>query len=798
MTVNKEDGDAGSANKQGVALISAAAKLMLRCAGFIADRQAETDGWKLFYAVDVDVVKLYLAPADNSGYATVFGEAESADTRDLLARLMGDFLFREFRTAKSATGTQSCQLFIVPPHDEELNGIIVALSDKVINAVDHVDRNMDVVLADLVGRVKGDQLTAVAKWVVDAAPMLVEVFDGRSGPRAELARFEALGESRLVNLERYQESSPAWAFPLPLLETSPEEFEEFTEVFSAWKERLIKHKSVRHTAKGIVNDAYALATIEILNARMAGEHRKLMLVTGTWAILRATAHYMVPQSGQPLASFADLYIREPQSFMADASFFGSGSGGEPREHPGSGFDLLNWLNLFFPKAAQAGTEWSAPLLDRLQLQGLAENAGTSGLDASNLTTSESAGGENNSVPASILKEWRTQVHTASVSRNIDSSEDSGIQRALDLIRWLREQVDQEVTLKQLRTDLSRRAVRSLSSLYSSTSWLGLWSRTGSIPDRIRGIPALRFDGDAELAREYCDKVVDTMRASNSGRGDRTAVNVDVAEMYMKLSQVDDSHYHSHVIHALAYATKGNWSATRTLCRIALLTADGLPDWDKRDRKGREAAYLLAVAERRLAIKVSDLDMAKHYLEEAASRDNVGARPDNRFLSEAIAIDVATLNFEVFIGRDRARLAGEAERLIPAAVELLYRVKEDPLKAREWVRQQVLTNVLNVVLLACDAKLQLSHTTVTHVRYLVSAADEELLKGESVAHNRDSVATFIYVVAAIVFAAQRARQRIFLEQLNEMAFPVYLPFDKGREIMFRQLASSAVPPEGARE
>jgi hypothetical protein len=786
-----------SANKRGLKMISDVAKLMLRCAGYLSDRQAETNGWKVFYAVDADVIKLYLAPTEKSEYATVFGEAEHADTRNLLARMMGDFIFRDFRSA-GANGGRIGALFTVPPHNEELKTIIFALSRRLIDAADQVERKMDVVLAQLCARVKGDEPTEVAQWLIDAAPMLVEVFDGRSGPRAELARFEALEESRLLNLERYEENSPPWAFPLPRLEDNPEDFEDFKNVFSAWKERLAEHKSFHQSPKGVIRDAYALATIELLNKRMSSEHRKLVLVTGTHSILTAAKDHLVQQTGQPPDSFADLYIRHPQSFMADASFFGSGPGGEPSLHTDSAFNLMDWLDLFFPNAAQESSGQRTPLIDRAVLREFTKRTDTGFHDAVNLlAASESAGGQKNGFPESILNEWRTQVHTASVSRNIDSPESGGMLRARDLINWLRERIDQGFTLQQLRTDLAKRAVQSLSSLYSSTSWLGLWSSTGPIRDRIRGIPALRFDGDFQLARDYCQKVVDAMRASSRGHEEGKAVNVDMAEVYSRLFKIDDSHYHGHVIHALAYATKGDWHATQTLCRIALRTADGLPDREKRDRKGREGAYLLAIAERRLALKVKDLDVAKRYLEEAELRDNVGGPKDNRFLSEAIAIDIAKLNFKVFVGKDRSSVFEELERVLPRAVELLKLTESDPLKpAREWVRQQVLTNVLNLALIARDENLTLPQATLDHVCFFVSAANDNLLQGGSFARDRDAVAEFIYLAAAIVFGSDPTARRAAMTKLNDLNFPTYSPFDKTREATFRQLAARAVLPESA--
>lgn len=266
-------------------------------------------------------------------------------------------------------------------------------------------------------------------------------------------------------------------------------------------------------------------------------------------------------------------------------------------------------------------------------------------------------------------------------------------------------------------------------------------------------------------------------------------------MYLRLSNIDGSHYHSHVIHALAYATKGHWHATRTLCRVALRTADGLPDSERGNRKGREAAYLLAIAERRLAVTLKDLDMAKKYLDEAEAREDAGVSKDSRFLSEEIAVDVAKLNFQVFVANDLSSVLEALERLIPSAVELLKRAQSDPLKpARVWVSQQVLTNALNLALIARDADLAFSQTLLEDVRALVSAANMSLVLEGSAWPNRDDVAEFVYLIACIVFGIDPSKKHAAMVRLEDLRFPAYTPFDKAREAAFRQLAARADLPE----
>ena len=87
MPTELKSTDRASQIASGYRLIADAAGLMRRCAGYMTDQQAEQDGWKVFYAVDVDVIAMYMAPSQNSRYAAVFSNGEDTDTRGLLARL---------------------------------------------------------------------------------------------------------------------------------------------------------------------------------------------------------------------------------------------------------------------------------------------------------------------------------------------------------------------------------------------------------------------------------------------------------------------------------------------------------------------------------------------------------------------------------------------------------------------------------------------------------------------------------------------------------------------------------------
>lgn len=784
MPTELKSTDRASQIASGYRLIADAAGLMRRCAGYMTDQQAEQDGWKVFYAVDVDVIAMYMAPSQNSRYAAVFSNGEDTDTRGLLARLLGDFIFRQL----GSDGEQGIgSLFIIPPHDEELGRMIFALSNKLVDAIDEAEILLENVLADLPERLANGDYAELSQWLIDDASALVEIFDGKSGPRSELDRFEALDEHRLLHVERYKEEPGSWTFPLPQLKGNSQDFESFTTSFDAWKKRLLKYKGPRQPHYAHIGDAYAMAMVEWVNQHMEAGKRRLVFITGTQGILKAASDYCPAVIKGHSKSFAELYIRHPQAFMADNGFFPE----VPAQDEKGGtrnFSLFDWLNLFFPKVIRDGVKRVATvnttLLKRIESDVDQEFQEAIVLLAKSEHSDEKRAG----FPESMLDEWRTQIRSACVSREINTAEANWPRRAKELLEWLKSRLDQGWTVEQLRSDLANRAIQSMSALYSSTVWLGLWSQVGTNLEQIRGIPALRFDPGYEPAQKYCRLLIAAMKAGNDKNPPDQPQYLDIADMYSQLSGVDKSNYHGHVIHALAYATKGHWYAAKTLCKIALRTVDDLPKDDEKEyRRGREAAYLLTISERRLAHNVADLVVAREYLQDAQStRENPGASFDLRFLSEAIAIDVAKINFEYFTNEGTSTTPAEFNRIWQDASELFSILASEPQpECRSWICQQLSTNILNLALIYYHANRCLPDATPKLVQEVLSGLTVNRLNQESMEFN-DTVSEFVYLTATAVFCADAAEKTQALNKLKEFKFHASLPFDKTREKMFLKL------------
>jgi hypothetical protein len=746
-------------------LVKQAARLARHCAGLLAD--SARDDWQVYYAIDADIVGLYMNPASHKEYADVFGGGDP-----LLARLIGDYLMLTFGAQPPAGG----HLFLVPPHDEQVVRMLLRITGQYTDDAYEAEAAFDRLAETFGRRFDAAEPSAIADWLIANAGKLIEVFDGSSGPALELRRWTELGDERLLSIERHV-GADGHPFPLPALADEMEDLDAFAAMVDDWRRSLSSHRSRRQPQYSVDEDAIVLATVEWINRALDGEKAKLVLVTGTSGIwsAAASANHLVDWGIDAGSLFSDAYIRHPQAFMAHRDFFF-------KKEPGSDepvFNLVAWLNLVFPNVLKVGSSGAAI-------------ADISLLPASDLPGGDAAPrGEATSRPhqtrddRTVITEWSKQVKAAAVARRVDPDEDVWSERASKLASWLRSRTEQPGwTPEQLRADIVSTALRSLSALYSSTMWLGMWQRLHLSPDQARGIPSMRFEPPYELGQECYRRVIAAMGEAVERQA---AVQLDLHRLFAELDKVDSSKYTSHVIHAIAYATKGHWYATRTLCLIALPIANDLRSDPADQRRGREAAYLLAVSERRLARSVADIDIARGHLAQAMERQDPGADRDLRFESERLALDVAAFNFRHYVDGERVDALVVGTEVLGRGTALLRDVELEPVpEVALWVAQQVVTATLNMALAATGAS-GVRHERIAGVDKVLAAVNHQPKWREAIAD--DPVAEFMYVAACAVFEDNAVGRRHAARRLATLSFPCTRPYDEKRAAAFRALASS---------
>jgi hypothetical protein len=107
--------------------------------------------------------------------------------------------------------------------------------------------------------------------------------------------------------------------------------------------------------------------------------------------------------------------------------------------------------------------------------------------------------------------------------------------------------------------------------------------------------------------------------------------------------------------------------------------------------------------------------------------------------------------------------------------------------REWLLQQVLTNILNLALLVPLGTPHLVEQSRALAGEFLAAA-QRWLADLPAGHEVDPIAKFICTAAAAVYAldpAQRERAGVELQQLD---FPPVRPFDTARKTAFKRLAA----------
>ncbi len=753
----------------GSTLINRAERLARYCAGFLRDEHDRRGGWDVFCAVDADIVGLYLNPAGRSNYADVFDGGDA-----LLARLIGDFLVLQFQSGLSPP--ERVPLFVIPPHDEQITRMLMRITEKHVEAMEGADFGLDALVA-YHSRSPAEEMDKASDWLLDSARELVEIFDGQSGPALELSRFAAIADDRIVNIETHVGGAARdWAFPLPNSTDDLLDLDATAQILEKWQRNLSKHRSRKQQGYSVDEDALVLTSLQWINQQLEGQKKRLVLITGTSGIWAAAAEEdcRVESGRHKGMLFCDAYIRHPQAFLADRHFFFEQ---EPHSTEPT-FNLVDWLNLVFPNVLRFSSTGIA-LADVDQL-----SASPSLGAARSATRSQVAADSNGQLhdAEAIISEWKRQVGAAAIVRQVQVSKSHWNDRAKAVLDWIREKTNEGWTLDQLHSDIGKRAVKSLSVLYSSTVWLGLWARLRRLPDLARGLPSLRFEPPYEMAHQYYKLVVSAVYGDEDTR--KPAALIDLRTIYADLSEVDPSHYLSHVIHALAYASKGHWYATRTLCRVALRIADDLSDEERGSLRGREAAYLLAIAERRMARSLDDIDSARAYLEQATIRQDPDQSPDMRFESEALSQAAASFNFRFFVNKDAEGAISRLGDFHQTGLDLLESLNGEALpEARDWISQQVVTNLLDVAIALASLP---STRSVEPVLKVLDYVQRSPRVRQTIA--ADGVAEFVFTTAIAVFSQDATERSNAAARLSGLQFPSSRPYDSERKALFGQMAT----------
>ena len=507
-------------------------------------------------------------------------------------------------------------------------------------------------------------------------PDLVALYDESRGNRAAVRRFTKLGPDKLINIGNYRTDEGKF-----FITSSDTDFrDEISPLIEDWMTRLIPHSSRRKRKYLIEADAQVLASIQHLNRELKPKQERIVLISGSQSIFDAVN----PEAPEGLPSeelrllqdFSSHYLRHPRWLMANPAFFREsqqeGSIGSELRSSESGssvldFDLRRWVDLLSPVTSDKDSRHTR--------------------------------GASNQNIARLRDTWSSHIKSIAALKygeGLNKAQESGVKKLAKVLMDLK--ASGLWSVEQLKDELLLDASNLLSELYQNSSTLGLLD---VLIEPVRMMPALCFEMPYDSYRQYYKELLHLMTISG-------AKNKDLRNL---ISQVDDesenrSPYHIQIIYAAAYGARGHWNQVLTLCADAIAVADRLPPIPGELRRGREAAYLAAIACRRSAKSIADLDKAERYVNEAKSRESAGYPLDIRFESESAAISIRRMYFEHFCSKkvlDLKTVKGE----MTVQKELIDRARlqkatnetgTNKFDAAEWVFRQCYTNLLDLALI----------------------------------------------------------------------------------------------------
>lgn len=620
--------------------------LQKRSLAWDRDQKDIKSGWTLFYAIDTDIVRMMLVPGNNLQYGTVFSGSDSVETKRCLSYLLSDFLFTDDHTLRQLEVPPRTYL-TVPPHDLEIRNVILQFaSQATLRTPIRVERDEIAALIELLKRRQsGGNDDSDEKFAADLraqAPTLAQLYTNSVGI---VDRFIVLRD-KLLNIWNVQ------AYSELLINETEAELEGHIDLLrKKWYDAVIAERlgtSAKSPRAGERDDsarlktatradAQVLATIDYLNTKLADRKIRILLVTGTPAIIAAGRKCCLVGQNDPSndETFEDRFLRHHHWVMSNSKFFElvrRGTDSPLESSIDSAASLERWLKIVSPQnSAQYGK----------------------------ILTEAVTQAEQGDVPAL----WGDVVKSLTAAKYYTKTaglSNSGINADMKLVAELRTLLEYDELGPGAITSIFERAVTaSFSKLYLDYGWISLilHKRNPNFP--ARKMPALFFDRPYDEVNRYYAKAVELFLPGESREFSEGELE-EVKQLSKAASDKDDSLYHSHIIHAAIHAELGLWEPALNLCDMALKIAEGLVAKEPGDselRRGREAAYLATIIKRRTAEGRDDLKEAEQYLERAESAD-IQHWLTLRHRSERITIGARDIYFRFFPLIIRSQIDGD--------------------------------------------------------------------------------------------------------------------------------------------
>lgn len=662
-----------------------AASLRLRMEPWLMDNKLQADGLRFYYAIDTDVIKLFTAPEENSvyqeggggGYTQIFHDG-APSVCAALARALSYFFFYWLTP-------ESEPLFVLPPHDDEVKRVYFSVA-RDAQREHHSAYNQGETVKQLVSSYeKGaiDRDTLIQR-LEQETPALIKFLYGTPGSySAELRRFSRLlADRRIATPEHLLETGKVYSDINPQVLQPPvskSEINEFAILRERWYERLQKNKS-RRPILLIYEDASALARLEWINRKLSKKQR-MILISGDQSLINAAGEY---QLGESPASFAELYVRHPQAYLADARLLGEENKNPTEQQHESRLalptsELAEWLQVFL---VETESEPKDQYLKRLQ-------------DWVNKSEEELAKIANricDQEPEAFTKLqqiWNRYNSKIGLCIGVTPP-------TIEIVRVPAQEFLQKINELDIPTLISQQVKETWEQFFEIAveGGAGLLKSPGPPGFTGRGVPAIRFHSYPK-AQAYVDRILGSKSMPEYLQSQKVTLR--------DLSQEEPSNYTYYIASGLLFASRGIWQICALLCRRALDIAvhkEGI----SANITGHEASYLLAVALRHDSRSTDQLGQVDELLTQAyqrlASEKIAEEIFDVRFDSERLALFLTYHLYRIFLNKpvpnNLISLADCQDQLIQLLLRMDKEEKDNRVKF--ITERQILTNLFMVVLL----------------------------------------------------------------------------------------------------
>ncbi|MFC2032608.1 hypothetical protein ACFLUS_04520 [Chloroflexota bacterium] len=756
-------------------IVISAARLLQFCASYIEDVYFDSlppnERIDTYYALDNDVIMLYLQPNQRREYFDIFHEGKNSTTAKTLVFLVGDLLFEKpSNTIPGFARHNQCYL-IIRPHDTEMVHVLESIYLKLAKSIEKLDLPEFAKLTSIIEVYqKNLNESLLVNSLKECISNLVELYLPHTGPKAAISRYLKINHHFKL-IDNYYEKESNFYFTLPDAINSEEERNDLTKLVDNWKTKLSSTRTefnMVSNADALDTDAEALANIEYLNGLLQNENKKLVLITGSAYLFYAAANYF--PTWNATQSFADLYLRHPLAFLANEN--GLTIAGKSKDDEGV-LNLVEWLNIWFPNVVEPiDTKYN--LVSRYELKQIF-NREDEFENVINILSQKEAG---KTQLDKLIDNFQRQVIAIAESKYTEAlDEKNAEQRGASILAKklidLKKQGDWD--LETVRKFVYQESIGSISRLYSITVWIGLWSKLDRI--QTKGLPALRFTDNNIDISNYCDTIVNLQMKYVHDVISRQELE-DLVKLRNELQVKDKYRYYSHVIYSLAFMIKGHWKASSTLAKIALAICDTIPNEERGVINGREAAYLACIAFRRAAKKRTDLVDATYYTTQAKKRDTSSGSTDIRFEAEELSIKVRDCYFKIYIEND-LEISETVISILQEMSSIIIKCEAETVeKIRLWVLRQTLTNYFSLLIVAIDKKI-VSDIDKDKVIAQLSTFKEVIEKYNDYNMEDDPLAHLIYFISMAIWGDNKQEYNEKAWSLSKSISPTTNPYDKLR-------------------